>query len=278
MSQLTILGLGAMGAALAARAAVTGHHVTAWNRSPRPTPSGVTRLTALDEAVRASPLVVACLLDAASVREALCHVDLEGRAIVNLTTTTPKQARALSAWVEARGGMYLDGGIMAVPEMIGGPSARVLYSGAPELFERHRRLLDTWAESEFLGPDPGRASLVDLAMLSGMYAMFGGFLHGAAMVATDGIAAPVFAARQAPFLAAMTGAFAGFAETIERRAWDAPGQQSLSFSDLGHLLEASEDQGVPPRLLAPLQTIIRALIAEGHGSSGFARAYEGMAR
>lgn len=55
---------------------------------------------------------------------------LSGRALVNLTTTTPGQARELADWSRHRAIDYLDGGIMAVPEMIGGPGAAILYSGS----------------------------------------------------------------------------------------------------------------------------------------------------
>ncbi|NED28140.1 NAD(P)-binding domain-containing protein, partial [Streptomyces anulatus] len=67
------------------------------------------------EAVAASPLVVACLLDDASVREALAEADLTGKDLVDLTTSTPAESRTRAAWANERGARFLDGGIMAVP-------------------------------------------------------------------------------------------------------------------------------------------------------------------
>ena len=277
---VTVLGLGEMGRALVATLLDAGHPTTVWNRSPgKGAPLAARGAAVADspgDAVDASPLVVACLLDHDSVHEVLDPVAdrLAGRALVNLTTTTPIQARDLAAWAAAHGASYLDGGIMAVPEMIGGPGAAVFYSGDAAVFDAHLATLDLWGESTWFGRDPGMASLYDLAILAGMYTLFAGFLHGAAMVGSEGVPATEFAARAAPFLAAMTGALAGFAEVIDGGDYSVDGQQSLEFSDLGDLLQASADQGVSTEVIAPVQALIRRQIAAGHGKDGFARIYE----
>ena len=63
---------------------------------------------------------------------------LRGRTLVNVTTTTPNEARELAAWAAGHGFAYLDGAILAVPAMIGSPDARIFYSGARTAFERYR--------------------------------------------------------------------------------------------------------------------------------------------
>jgi 3-hydroxyisobutyrate dehydrogenase-like beta-hydroxyacid dehydrogenase len=277
---VTVLGLGAMGQALAAAPVEAGHPATVWNRSPAKARGlvdrGAVAAATIGDAVSASPLVVACLLDHDSVHEVLDPVasQLTGRALVNLTTTTPNQARELAAWAADHGIDYLDGGIMAVPAMIGQPGSAIFYSGTAAVFDEHQALLGLWGESSYFGPDAGMASLYDLAILSGMYVMFAGFMHGAAMVGSEGISATEFATRATPFLAAMTGAFSGFAEVIDGGDYTGEGQQSLEFSDLGDLLQASLDQGVSLDVIEPVQTLIRRQIAAGHGKEGFARIYE----
>jgi 3-hydroxyisobutyrate dehydrogenase-like beta-hydroxyacid dehydrogenase len=134
--------------------------------------------------VAASPVIVACLLDHASVRGVLGPVaaELRGKTVVNVTTTTPTEARGLPAWAADRGTDDLDGAILATPTMIGGPGAMLLYGGDAAVFAARKELLATWGNSSFMGEDAGRASLWDLAMLAGMYQMFAGFVHGATMV------------------------------------------------------------------------------------------------
>jgi 3-hydroxyisobutyrate dehydrogenase-like beta-hydroxyacid dehydrogenase len=279
---VTVLGLGAMGSALATTLLDAGHRTTVWNRTPDRaaalTARGATAAASVGEAVTAHPLVIACLFDHASVHETLDPVigRMRGSALVNLTTTTPNEARELAAWAAGHGVRYLDGAIMATPPMIGGPDASILYSGSREVFDDARPVLDRWATSTYDGEDSGLASLFDLAMLSGMYTMFAGFLHGAAMAGSAGMSATEFAARATPFLSAMTFGFAQDARVIDGGDYAVPGQQSLDFSDLSHIVRASEEQGVNPAPVAAVQELISEQIAQGHGSEAFARIYESL--
>lgn len=281
-SGVTILGLGEMGRALAAQLVDAGYRVTVWNRSPgRETAlvaAGAESASTVADAVAAQPLIVACLFRHPSVHETLDPVvnELRGRTLVNLTTTTPDEARELAAWAAEHDVTYLDGAILAVPAMIGSSDAQIFYSGSQPAYELNRDVFDTWATSTYDGPDAGMASLIDLAMLSGMYQMFAGFFHGAAMVGSEGMAAAKFAARTTPFISAMTNGFAGFAEVIDGGDYTVPGQQSLQFSELSHIVRASDEQGVNAVTLAAVQALISRQIAAGHGSEGLARIYEGL--
>lgn len=279
---VTVLGLGAMGSALATTLLDAGHAVTVWNRTPARAAGlserGAHATSAIGAAVAAHPLVIACLLDHASVHETLDPVvtAMRGSMLVNLTTTTPNEARELATWAAGHGIRYLDGAIMATPPMIGTPEASILYSGLPDVFDDVRPVLDRWGSSTYDGADAGLASLFDLALLSGMYTMFAGFLHGAAMAGTAGMSATTFAARATPFLSAMTAGFAHDAAVIDGGDYTVPGQQSLEFSDLGDIVRASEEQGVQPVPVAAVQELISKQIAAGHGAEGFARIYESL--
>lgn len=279
---VTMLGLGAMGSALAAQLIESGYPVTVWNRTPGRDVDlidrGAHRGATVADAIAAHPLVVACLLRADSVHETLDPVVglLRGKSLLNLTTTTPNEAREMAAWAAEHGIDYLDGAILAVPAMIGSVGAQVFYSGSQTVFDRYRPVLDSWASSTFDGADAGRASLIDLAMLSGMYQMFAGFFHGAAMVGSEGMTATEFAARATPFISAMAGDFKSFADVIDGRDYTVAGQQSLDFSDLSHIVRASEEQGVNAATLAAVQALISTQVAAGHGSEGFSRIYESL--
>ncbi|HEY1174619.1 MAG TPA: NAD(P)-binding domain-containing protein, partial [Phytomonospora sp.] len=203
----TVIGLGAMGRAIAGTLRSAGHATTVWNRTPgRAEGLDLTEAETAAEAIEAASVVIVTLLTYDTVRDVLEPVAdrLRGKAIVNLTSGTPAQARDMAAWAAGHGVEYLDGGMMAVPSMIGEPGASILYSGPGPLFEELRPVLDTLAESTYFGEDPGLASLVDFALLSGMYAMFAGALHGASMVAPAGISAAEFMPRVAAWLSAMT--------------------------------------------------------------------------
>ncbi|MFG2347658.1 NAD(P)-dependent oxidoreductase [Streptomyces phaeochromogenes] len=281
-AQVSVLGLGAMGTALAGALVKAGYATTCWNRSPGKADGlvaqGAEVAATAREAVLAGQLVIVCLLDHASVREVLDPLsdELAGRTLVNVTTTSPAQSRELADWAAQAGVTYLDGGIMAVPDMIGGPGSSILYSGSSEVFDEYKPLLELWGTSTYFGEDAGLASLYDLALLAGMYVMFAGFAHGAAMVAPAGVTAREFAALATPWLAAMTGAFEGFAAVVDGGDYTVAGQQSLEFSSLDHLLAASSDQGISTEVVGMVQRLIRRQIDAGHGEESFARIIESI--
>lgn len=281
-TDVTVLGLGAMGGALAGALVKSGVPTTVWNRSAGKAEAlvagGATEAASAAEAVRASPLVIVCLFDHDSVHEVLDPLvdDLAGRKVVNLTTTKPEQARQLAAWAARAGIAYLDGGIMAVPSMIGQPGASILYSGSREVFEEHTELFDQWAAGTYFGEDAGLASLYDFALLSAMYVMFAGFMQGAAMLAPAGVPATRFAAMAAPWLTAMSGELPGYAEVIDGGDYTVPGQQSLTFSNLDLLVGAITDEGVSAEPVAMVQRLIQRQVDAGHGAEGFARIIESL--
>ncbi|TFV56711.1 NAD(P)-dependent oxidoreductase [Mycobacterium sp. PS03-16] len=281
---VTFLGLGAMGSALVGAAAAAGHRSVVWNRTPARAAalaSATTDVAAtVAEAVDAGDAIVVCLFDARSVREVLDPVAgrLAGRQLINLTTTTPDGARELSRWATGHGADYLDGGIMAVPAMIGAPGSLIYYSGSRTVFERHHALLETWGRTEYFGDDAGLASLHDLALLSAMYVMFAGFFHGAALAGTAGMSAKEFAGRATAWLTAVLPALAEYAEIIDGGDYTLPGQQSLDFSDISEIVEASRAAGLGTEVVDAVQRLIHRQIDAGHGAEGFARAIEGIRR
>ncbi|WP_406635251.1 NAD(P)-binding domain-containing protein [Amycolatopsis sp. WGS_07] len=276
----TVLGLGAMGSALAGALLAAGRPVTVWNRSAdKAEPlvaKGAATAESAAEAVAASELVIVCLLDDASVREVLSTVSLAGRAVVNLTNGTPRQARELAGWVAEQGGRFLDGGIMAIPPMIGQPGAFVFYSGPKDLFETHRAAFDTFGGSNYVGEDPGLAALHDLALLSGMYGQFIGILQAYALIRSEGLSAVEFA----PLLNGWLSAMGGFAEEAAGQIDSGDYSQNV-VSNLGmqaaafeNLPLAAADQGVSAELLAPLHQLLLRGAAEGHGAENLASVIE----
>ncbi|WP_019344070.1 MULTISPECIES: NAD(P)-dependent oxidoreductase [Mycolicibacterium] len=278
---VSFLGLGEMGSMLARTAMNAGHETLVWNR----TAARAAALVAEGATAAADPaqvldadLIVVCLFDQASVHEVLDSVadQLAGRRMVNLTTTSPNGARELARWAAGHGADYLDGGIMATPEMIATPQSAILYSGSAAVFEQYRELFELWGSTEYFGDDAGLASLYDLALLSAMYVMFAGFAHGAAMVGAAGVWATEFATRTAAWLPALMPAIAGYATVIDGGDYAVPGQQSLYFSDLTDIVNASRDQGISTEVVDMVQRLIHRQIDAGHGDDGFARIIESI--
>ncbi|TMR04259.1 NAD(P)-dependent oxidoreductase [Actinomadura soli] len=273
---VTVLGLGLMGTALAEALLKGGHAVTVWNRSPgKAEPlaaKGARRAATAAEAIAASPVVIVCLSVYANADDVLAGDVLAGRTIVQLTNGTPQQARALAGRVTGEGGRYVDGGIMAVPQMIGGPDALVLYSGDETAFEESRALLDAFGTPHFLGGDPGLAPLFDLALLDVMYGMLAGYFHAVALVRSEKVPAAEFTPMVTAWLTAMMGSFPAYAHALDEEEFGTD-VSSVATSQVAFpgLLDTSRDQGVDPALLAPLRDLLDRAVAEGHGDDGLAR-------
>jgi 3-hydroxyisobutyrate dehydrogenase-like beta-hydroxyacid dehydrogenase len=270
-SAVTLLGLGAMGAALARTWLAAGHPLTVWNRNPHRSAAlaaeGARVADSAAEAVAASTLVVVCLLDDASVDEALAGVDLTDRDLVNLTTSTPAQARARAEWARERGARYLDGGIMAVPPMIGVPEAGgyVFYSGSRELFERHQETLGVPAGTTYVGEDAGFAALHDVALLSAMYGMFAGSAHAFALIRKEDIDPASLAPLLADWLVAMAPAVHRTADRLRSGDYtkDVASPLAMQVAGTPTLLSTAEQQGVSPELLSPYFDLMRRRLGEG---------------
>ncbi|MFJ5076345.1 NAD(P)-dependent oxidoreductase [Streptomyces sp. NPDC088553] len=262
---VTLLGLGAMGTALARTWLAAGHPLTVWNRTPARAealaPEGAKVADTAAEAVAASTLVIVCLLDDASVETALDGVDLTGKDLVNLTTTTPAQARTRAAWAEERGARYLDGGIMAVPPMVGIPEAGsyVFYSGSRELFELHRESLAVPVNTTYVGEDAGFAALHDVALLSAMYGMFAGAAHAFALIREEDIDPVAFAPLLGDWIRAMVGP--GVDGTARRLASgdhdDTDSNLAMQVAGTPTFLATAEGQGVSPELVLPYFELMR---------------------
>ncbi|GIG67899.1 NAD(P)-dependent oxidoreductase [Phytomonospora endophytica] len=274
----TVIGMGGMGRAIAETLQAAGHTTTVWNRTPGRA-GGLTEAETAAEAIEAGAVTIVTLLTYDTVRAVLEPITgrLRGKTIVNLTSGTPAEARDMAAWAAEHGIDYLDGGMMAVPPMIGKPGAEILYSGPTPLFQELRPVLDHLAESTYLGEDAGLASLVDLAMLSGMYAMFAGLLHGTALAATAGIPAAEFMPRATAWAAAMAQYATGHAPAIDSGDYHAE-EQNVTFNksavDLIH--RASRDQGLDTLVIEPVKALLDRRQADGFGADSFESIIEGI--
>lgn len=257
---VTVLGLGAMGQALAVTLVQGGRPTTVWNRTPGKdtalVAAGATSAATVADAIGQHGPIIAVLLDHTSVHATLDPVadQLSGRQLINLTSTAPEEARELAAWATAHNIDYLDGGIMAIPAMIGQPGAAILYSGSAALFGEHRETLELLAAADYFGTDAGLASMYDFALLSNMYAMFTGFLHGAAMLRSTGVPASAFAERAVPWVIAMAQLIPEYVRVIDSGDYTAP-FQPLDFHKpaVDAIVRASRDAGVALDIVAPIK-------------------------
>ena len=216
MSNVTVIGLGAMGSALATAFLNKGRVVTVWNRTETKAEGlaakGARVAKTPAEAMRASDVIVVCVDNYEAFEEILktggCSESVKGKTVVQLSTGTPHDARIAEGLLNSIGAGYLDGAILAYPEGIGAEETAILISGAEATFSQCENLLKDLAGGiTFVGPSVGHASALDSAALSAVIGLYLGFLHGVAICEKENLPVPAFGhmlAEQMPVAAAGT--------------------------------------------------------------------------
>lgn len=281
-SPVTVIGLGLMGAAPADAFPDAGHPTTVWNRSAARADAVVARdavrATSVVEAVSAGPLAVVCVRDYAAVRQLLAPAGsaLAGRAVVNLTSGSSEESRAMVAWAAERGARYLDGAIMMTPPAIGKPETVILYGGPPDVFDTHEPTLRVLGGgTTYLGADAGVPSLYDVALLGIMSATLNGFLHALALVGTEGIAAKEFLPFATGWLTGVGSFLPGIAAQVDDETYPADeATLDTQLPPIRHLVHESEIRGVDVELPRFTEALVERAIGQGHGGDSYARIVE----
>ncbi|MES4901080.1 MULTISPECIES: NAD(P)-binding domain-containing protein [unclassified Streptomyces] len=279
---VTVIGLGAMGQALAGAFLAAGHPTTVWNRSAHKADAlvarGAARAKTPAEAVKAGEIVVVCVVDY-EVSQAILGplgAELAGRALVNLTSDTPERAREAAAWAAGHGIDYLDGAIMVPTPVIGSPQALLLYSGERAVFEAHEATLKALGgNNRYLGADHGVAPLYDLALLNVFYSSMAAMVHSLAMVGADGVTAKEFLPYIKEFLALLPAMADQVADGVDNREYPGDlGNLAMEAAGVDHILEAGEARGLDSGPLAAVRALMGRAIADGRGGDGFASVIE----
>nr|WP_083977174.1 NAD(P)-binding domain-containing protein [Herbidospora sakaeratensis] len=268
-TDVTVIGLGLMGHALARALLAGGRTVTVWNRTPGKADdlAGAQRAATPEEAVTASELVVVCVSDFAAVADRL------GKAVtlVNLSSGTSQSARDTARWAPDG----LDGAIMAAPGGIGTADATIVYSGDRAAFDRHEATFALLGGAVYLGEDHALAALHEMAVVSLMWNLLNGFLHGTALLRAAGVGAAGYVPLAAKGVETVTGWLAAYADQVD--AGDFPPLDAtldVHVAAMDHLIEESRHLGVATEL----PEFLRSLTSGIDGSQGYAALVERFGR
>ena len=205
---VAFLGLGALGAPMAANLLLAGYPLQLFNRNPArcalvpelahdlaaarhtqqpgaadgaPTAPAAARVRPTPAAaVQGCPLVCLCLSDDRAVRsvlleqpEAALPALQPGALVIDFSTIAPGTSQALAAELAARGVTYLDAPVTGGTEGARAGRLAVLAGGAPAALERARPLLEVVGASiSHLGPVGAgqQAKAVNQVLVAGSYA------------------------------------------------------------------------------------------------------------
>lgn len=279
MSEISLIGLGAMGSALARAQLKAGRSVTVWNRSPKKMAPlvglGAKGAAGVADAVQASPVIMICIDNYAATKGFLGADDvtphLDGRTVIQLSTGTPNEARDSETWLNERGADYLDGAIVVYPEHIGATATTIMIAGSKAAFERCRAMLDCLGgDIRYLGQNIAAPAALDLADLTHSLGKYVGFAHGARLCEAEGVGIDLLAASFEPGDRARQ-----LAEIVHAGAYELgslhPGATIRVWEEVVQRLQSqARDAGMNSEVPDFLSAIFKRAVALGHGEEDVA--------
>ena len=217
MSELTLIGLGAMGSSIARTLIDNQCDLTVWNRSSEKMNTmvelGANSTESLKQAIESSQVILFCIHGYEATRSLLDDPEiislLPGRTIIQMSTGTPAEARAAEAWINERGGHYLDCSIMVYPQDVGKTAGQLLVSGPQEIYDKCAQYIKfLGGDIRYLGSTIGAAAALDLAVVTRLAVITVGVVYGAHICESEGVPllqfADMYAEGDRPHTLAMT--------------------------------------------------------------------------
>lgn len=263
MSDISVIGLGKMGAALASALLEGGRSVTVWNRSAAKAATlveaGAVLAASLEDAIAASDGAVVCLKNHKTTTELLKPQSgqLSGKTIIDLSTGGAEEAVELVAMLTAAGAQWHIGMINAYPSGIGKEETAILCAGPPETWDRWGDAIRTLGgASAHVGTEPAAIPGLFAAMFTARQGFMFGLIYGGAVCRKAGLPMEAFAA-QVPVTLGMAGNYADlFMRTVPDRDYDNPGATTdvylAALDDVMATFEATGTTDAFPRLMRDL--------------------------
>jgi 3-hydroxyisobutyrate dehydrogenase-like beta-hydroxyacid dehydrogenase len=244
------IGLGAMGAGIAANILKAGHDVIAWNRSAAAVEAlgrlGATAAAKADDALQADCLFSMLANDAAvhglGLDGPLLDHAAKGLVHVNMATVSVAFARELTEAHKARGLGYVAAPVFGRPDAAAAGKLTVVAAGAPEAIARVEPILvKLGAKYAVVGSEPAQANLFKITgnfMIASAIETMG---EAAALLRKGGVDPKVF------FDVMTTANFSApiyqiYGKIIADQAYDKAGfKLRLGYKDAGLTLAAAKE-------------------------------------
>ena len=193
---VTFIGLGLMGQAMARRLILSGHTLTVYNRT-REKAAPLEKLGAkvaenAAAAVAAAQVTVLMAANAEAIRAILFppsgpRPDFGGRTVIQMGTIAPEQSLDIKKRIEESDGAYLEAPVLGGPTEAEEGRLQVLVGSTPEQFATWRPLLLVLSPApQHIGP-VGKAAAFKLALNQILAAEAAAFAYSLAVVSRNGI-------------------------------------------------------------------------------------------
>lgn len=277
--RVAVLGLGRMGAALASTLLKSGYQVAVWNRTAAKmqplVEAGALASSSPADALAGAETIILCVGSYADTLDLLGdYAGFEGRTVVQLTTGSRQEAESLRLRVEAAGGAFLAGGILAYPSQIGSRDTMLILAGAATAWESCAAIVrclggaSMYTGEDFAAPSAMGFALAIPSLMASIGLMLG--LHALERAGMD----------PAPYARSIAGLSRSLSSELERQAqavcadrYEATeatlGTWAAAFRDawVPDLIEAGTANGreVLASVLQPLGEFLTRGVTAGHG-------------
>jgi 3-hydroxyisobutyrate dehydrogenase len=271
--RIGFLGLGTMGAAMAANLARAGRTVTVWNRTPGRAPEldelGVSRATTPAEVAQGVDALVICVSDTPDVESVLFGPDgvaagaRQGQLVIDCSTIAPSATRDFARRLAERGVALVDAPVSGGSEGAQKATLTIFCGGEAEAVERARPILEAMGKTiTHVGPSgAGQAvKAVNQVILAGTY-----------LGVAEGIVLALKAGLDVEQVVGALGGGAAQSWVLANRsgrmiANDYPlgFKVSLHRKDLGIALSMARELGASLPVSALCEAIEAGLIGQGH--------------
>jgi len=204
MTDVSVIGLGDMGSALAHTLLKSGYSVTVWNRSADKakalTTAGAELGGSVEETIAASPATITCITSHDRTIQLLENLNtpLEGKTIIELSTGGITEAETLSQLLADKRADWLIGAISGYPSSVGNKDLVVITAGKQEVWERWADLIHTLGGSSVrVGDQASMIPTLFAALFTTRQGFMFGMIYGGLVCRKAGISLEAFA-RQVP--------------------------------------------------------------------------------
>lgn len=256
MTKIGFLGLGQMGAPMAARLLEAGHELTVWNRTAEKadplTEKGARPAGSPEGAARGAEVVITMLATPEALEEVVfgpgrvAGILGPGATLIEMSTVGPEVVRGLAERLP-EGVQVVDAPVLgSVPQATEG-SLKVFVGAGPEDFKRWRPLLETFGTPLHLGPLGAGASM-KLVANSTLGALMSGL--GEALALAQGLGVETEAVLDILAESPLGVTVKSKRELIEGGAYPPRFKLALAAKDLRLVTEAAEASGRDLRVAA----------------------------
>ena len=187
---ISVIGLGSMGFALAETLLKADFNISVWNRTSSKAQKlenkGANICSTPNEAFKNSQFIVASLSNYEAWNNIIdsnqIDIDLSGKTIIQLTTGSIEEVTALNDWVKKYNGDLLEGIISCFPSQIGTEESLILLAGSDNSINNCKDIISILSpQYKNLGSNLIAPTVLSRAFLSGALGGLIGMMNGAVL-------------------------------------------------------------------------------------------------